>query len=84
VQKAPFRSKVTPLFIAAAADDSLALVANSIELFNEWHAAKRPVELHVYARGGHGLNGPPAAAWVDRFAEWLERLGFFQSGGAKR
>jgi acetyl esterase/lipase len=76
VQKAPFREKVTPLFIAAAADDMLAPASNSIELFNEWYGAKRPVELHVYASGGHGLNAAPASAWVDRFADWLLAQGF--------
>lgn len=76
VQKAPFREKVTPLFIAVAADDMLAPASNSIELFNEWYGAKRPVELHVYASGGHGLNAAPASAWIDRFVDWLQAQGF--------
>jgi acetyl esterase/lipase len=79
VQKAPFREKVPPLFIAAAADDQLAPATNSIELFNEWYAAKIPVELHIYAKGKsdvkgappHGLNGAAASTWIDRFVEWL-------------
>lgn len=84
VQKAPFREKVSPLFIASAADDLLAPATNSIELFNEWYTAKIPVELHIYAKGRsdvkgvppHGLNGAAASTWVDRFVEWLNTLGF--------
>jgi acetyl esterase/lipase len=77
--RALLRDKVTPLFIAAAADDSLALAHHSLQIFNEWYAAKRPVELHIYATGGHGLTSHPASAWVDRFADWLEKMGFFKT-----
>jgi predicted peptidase len=86
VQKAPFREKVPPLFIASAADDQLATASNSIELFNEWYGAKHPVELHIYAKGRldnkgappHGLNGTPASTWIDRFVEWLDGQGFLR------
>ena len=61
-----------PLFIAAATDDSLAKVSNSIELYTDWMNAKRPVELHIYARGGHGLRGLPAESWISRFTDWLD------------
>lgn len=77
--RAPLREKITPLFIAVAADDSLAQAPNSVQIFNEWYAAKRPVELHIYATGGHGLNSYPASAWVDRFTDWLGKMGFFKT-----
>jgi predicted esterase len=91
VQKAPFREKVPPLFIAATADDQLALASNSIELFNEWYTAKVPVELHIYAKGrseikgapAHGLNGFPANTWVHRFLDWMESMGFFRGNNLK-
>jgi acetyl esterase/lipase len=76
VKKALFKNKVPPLFIAAAADDQLAVASNSIELFNEWHKAKHPVELHIYAKGGHRLDEPAANTWVHRFFDWIESMGF--------
>ena len=69
-----------PLFIAAATDDSLAKVSNSIELYNDWKNAKRSVELHLYSYGGHGLRGSIASQnWILRFEEWLDGLGFLKS-----
>lgn len=69
-----------PLFIAAATDDSLARVSNSIDLYNDWKNARRPVELHLYTKGGHGLRGSIASQnWILRFEEWLDGLGFLKS-----
>lgn len=66
-----------PLFIAAATDDQLAPVSNSISLYNDWINAKRPAELHIYATGGHGLKGSVASQnWITRFTEWLESQNF--------
>ena len=76
-------TKKIPLFIAAATDDQLALVSNSIGIFNDWLLANQSAELHLYAKGGsgvegmptHGLNGNPANTWVLRFLEWMEAMG---------
>lgn len=68
-----------PLFIAAATDDSLARVSNSIDLYNDWKNAKRSVELHLYTKGGHGLRGSSTSQnWILRFEEWLDGLGFLK------
>ena len=67
-----------PLFLAAATDDSLARVFNSIEMYNDWKNAKRVVEMHLYSKGGHGLRGNPAQTWMDRFIDWLNHLGFLK------
>lgn len=62
-----------PVFIACATDDVLASTSNSIHLYNAWLASKRPVELHIFAKGGHGLKGSaPASNWIHRFTEWLD------------
>lgn len=70
-----------PLFIAAASDDQLGLAPHSIALYNQWLAAKVPVELHMYATGGHGFGMRtqylPSDTWIDRFGEWLEAQGLF-------
>src|SRR6266702_606686 len=44
-----------PLFIALANDDELA-VDPGIALYCAWRAAGHPVELHIYAQGGHGFG----------------------------
>ena len=64
------------LFIAAATDDALAPVTNSVNLYTDWIAAKRSAELHLYSKGGHGLRGAPASTWINRFTEWLAEQGF--------
>jgi acetyl esterase/lipase len=63
-----------PLFMALANDDELA-VEPCLALYSAWRAAGHPVELHIYAQGGHGFGmrkqGLPADHWIDRFGEWL-------------
>jgi acetyl esterase/lipase len=94
VRRAPIKTPVDqklPLFIAAATDDQLAPVANSIDIFNDWVAAGQSVELHLYAKGGiglqgvapHGLNGFPANTWVHRFLDWMESIGFSRGNDSK-
>jgi acetyl esterase/lipase len=68
---------VPPAFIACASDDALALPANSTALYNAWLGVKRPAELHIYAKGGHGLRGSKAAtAWLNRLEEWMAEMGW--------
>lgn len=71
-----------PLFIALANDDALT-VEPCLALYSAWRAAGHPVELHIYAQGGHGFGvrkqGLPADHWIDRFGEWLQVQGFMHS-----
>jgi acetyl esterase/lipase len=71
-----------PMFLAVASDDQLHLVPNSLLLYNKWEAANKPVELHVYAKGGHGfgmrVQHLNSDTWVDRFGDWLGQLGFLK------
>jgi acetyl esterase/lipase len=63
-----------PMFLAVATDDELGLTGDSIRLYEQWRAAKLPVELHAYARGGHGFGmrtrQVPSDTWIDRFLDW--------------
>ena len=63
-----------PVFVLAAEDDPLT-TGGSRAVYDAWHAARRPVELHLYERGGHGFGmnaqGLPIDGWVDRLGEWL-------------
>lgn len=69
-----------PMFIAAASDDGLNLASHSAELYNKWLAAKKSVELHMYAKGGHGFGMKtqhlPTDNWIERFGDWLNLLGY--------
>jgi acetyl esterase/lipase len=64
-----------PLFLVHADDDPLVPASISTAIYAAWHAAGKPVELHIYARGGHGFGmnklGLPVDGWIERFAEWL-------------
>ena len=65
-----------PMFVAAATDDSLGLAPQSIALYERWADAKKSVELHMYAKGGHGFGmhkqNIPTDHWIDRFADLVD------------
>lgn len=77
---APVPADAPPMFIAAATDDNLGLAPASVALYQKWAAAHKSVELHMYAKGGHGFGmrkqNIPTDHWIDRFADWLELEGF--------
>lgn len=71
-----------PLFIAAATDDELGFVPQSIRLYNLWQAAKKRVELHVFSKGGHGFGmrkaNQPVGKWAELFSNWLKLEGYLK------
>lgn len=72
-----------PMFLAAASDDQLGLAPHSIHLYNKWLDSKHSVELHLYAKGGHGfgmrVQHLPTDEWINRFGDWLALEGFLQT-----
>jgi glucosylceramidase len=68
-----------PLFLLIANDDPL-IKDGSIPMYSAWKKAGIAVELHIYARGGHGFGmnkqGLPTDHWIERFGEWLQSQGF--------
>lgn len=70
-------AEAPPLFMAVAADDYM---PQSLRAFDVWNKAQKPVELHIYAKGGHGFalnrQGLPVDSWTDRFEDWLKWLGY--------
>jgi acetyl esterase/lipase len=68
-----------PMFLVAATDDDLGLAGDSITLYEIWRRARLPVEMHVYARGGHGfgmrVQHLPSDTWLDRFFDWFDATG---------
>jgi acetyl esterase/lipase len=68
-----------PMFLVAATDDELGLAGDSVRLYEAWRAARLPVEMHMYARGGHGFGMRtlhlPSDSWMDRFLDWFDATG---------
>ena len=71
-----------PMFIAAASDDQLGLAPDSLDLYRKWLGASKPVELHMYSKGGHGFGmrkqDLPSDHWIDRFGDWLKVQGLLK------
>jgi acetyl esterase/lipase len=68
-------SDAPPLFLACAQDDEFGFATHAISMYTKWYEVKRPVEMILFARGGHGFGVGNAANtthhWLDRFVEWL-------------
>jgi acetyl esterase/lipase len=70
-----------PMFVALAADDPL--FGNSgMGLIDSWRAAKRPVEFHLYERGGHGFGmyqkTTTSTGWFDAYVRWIGMHGMLK------
>ena len=72
-----------PTFIAMTEDDPVH-VENALVYGQALKTAKVPVELHVYAKGGHGYglrpSENPISHWPERAAEWLKSIGIRDKG----
>jgi acetyl esterase/lipase len=83
----PVPGDAPPMFLAAASDDQLGLTMDSLVLYGRWFEAHKPVELHLYSKGGHGFGmrkqGLPSDEWIDRFADWLQLQGFLKTDLSK-
>jgi acetyl esterase/lipase len=73
-----------PIFLLAATDDEINLAPHSIHLYNDWVAAGKSAELHLYSRGGHGFGmrkqNLPSDRWIELFGDWLGVQGFLEKG----
>lgn len=76
-----------PLFDAIAMDDPL-YPAKGFPIVGAWRAAKRPVELHAYQKGGHGFGlGKPGTTnelLITQFTAWLDMQGFLTPKDRKK
>jgi acetyl esterase/lipase len=70
-----------PLFVALAADDPF-FGGGDMGIVKSWSAAKRPVELHLFERGGHGFGMYPkettSTGWFEEFVRWLGMHGMLK------
>lgn len=70
-----------PMFAALAGDDPL-FAKQGFGLIESWQRAGRPVEFHLYQKGGHGygmgVEGTTTADWLHDFRRWMHMNGFLQ------
>lgn len=71
-----------PMFLVHATDDPISEPDNSVTMYLAMKHAGVPVELHLYASGGHGFGvrkvDQPCATWTDRFTDWMRHQGFLK------
>ena len=65
-----------PAFLAASSNDRPDISEGLTKVYLDFKKAGVPVELHLYADGGHGFgyrakNSGPVSHWIERFDEWL-------------
>jgi len=74
-------ANVPPAFFVVANDDN-SHVGPVLSQLEKYRQAHRPVEIHLYARGGHGFNLGQRSkfasikSWPQRMADWLADSGF--------
>lgn len=69
-----------PHFLCHAEDDDVVPVENTVRLRAALKARGIPLEMHLFANGGHGFGlrraiGKPAAAWPDLWRAWAATVG---------
>ena len=68
-----------PLFLMCAQDDEYGFVPHTLHVYQKWYAAKRPVEMHLLGKGGHGFGiGNPHDSsfnWLEHFLLWMKSVG---------
>ncbi len=76
----PVPSDAPPMFLAITDDDILVAPLSVARLYEEWRKANKPVELHIFTKGGHGFGmlkqNMPSDAWLDLLRNWLDAQGF--------
>ncbi len=72
------RDDTPPTFIVHATDDKTVPVENSLLFYEALKQKNIPVEMHIYAKGGHGfslaIGKEYLQTWTDRCIDWLRSL----------
>lgn len=74
---------IPPVFIMNGGEDKTTPAANCIELYNILTSKQVSVEMHIYAKGGHGFDsgierGAGIATWRGSFYAWMVDKGFIE------
>jgi acetyl esterase/lipase len=69
-----------PHFLLHAEDDDVVPVDNTLRLHAALRARRVPVEMHLFANGGHGFGlrkamGKPVEAWPELWRAWARTVG---------
>lgn len=72
-----------PTFMTSAGIDDAFHARETVQFYDALFEAKVPVELHIYAHGGHGgginpRKGIPFGTWPQRFVEWAGDQGLMK------
>jgi acetyl esterase/lipase len=82
----PVPADAPPLFIAATNDDVLVAPISGARIYEEWHKAGKPAELHIFVKGQHGFGmkkqNLPSDAWINLLETWLANEGFLPTTDA--
>jgi dipeptidyl aminopeptidase/acylaminoacyl peptidase len=77
--RAHITSQTSPTFLLQNEDDHVDRVEDSLSYYFELKKAGVRVEMHLYARGGHGFGLRrtefPATAWPQLVETWLQTIG---------
>jgi acetyl esterase/lipase len=75
----PVTKQTPPTFLLQAEDDPIDTVKNSLVYYAALRKAGVPVEMHLYAHGGHGFGLRrtkfPITGWPQLVETWLETIG---------
>lgn len=75
----PVTRRTPPMFLLQAEDDPIDTARNSLIYYAALKKAGVPVEMHLYAQGGHGFGlrrtNFPITAWPDLVEKWLRTIG---------
>lgn len=75
-------SETPPTFLWHTDEDTGVVPENSILFYEALRRAKVPAELHVFAKGPHGIGmakgDAAASSWPRLLAAWMEAMGFLK------
>jgi acetyl esterase/lipase len=76
-------AQTPPIFLVHATDDPVSEVEHSVVMYQALHRAGVPVEMHLYATGGHPFGvrkrGLPVDAWPQRCEAWMSSRGLLRA-----
>jgi acetyl esterase/lipase len=79
----PVLPDAPPMFLAIALDDPLFAKGRSLGLIDSWRQAGRPLEVHLYEKGGHGFSFNPSfhasSLYLDELFAWLKDRGIISA-----
>lgn len=76
-------SQTPPTFLLHTDEDTGVPPENSLAFYEALRKAKVPAEIHIFAKGGHGLGlggptNPGFSDWPRLCGIWMENMGFFK------